>query len=414
MKILVSTGNGRLHLIQSALYLNKVVNHISVIAGWIPKKPNGYLVKIASVILKHQNLSAGMLKRASAASELKIISCGIPEFLTQFLFYLSQKLPVISKDAAATLGWKIYGWYSTRYITNCDIFHVRSGAGQGGAIKRARANGSKIVVDHSIAHPQFFDRHVNSEYSKYNQPTFIKENSSFWGLVLHDCLDADLLLVNSDFVKKTFIDAGYQSDKIAVVYLGVRSDFCGIKECYDKSGPLKILFTGSFEIRKGAEYILKSIIALNQRGLDYQLVVVGTVTQLLINKYADNLKNIKFIGHVPQDELKAYLSDADVYLFPSLGEGCASSAMEAMAAGLPIIATEESGLPIVHDRNGIVIPAKDDESIISALIQLDSDQKLRETLGKNAATTISKQYTWSKYANSVSNIYSQLLECSNK
>ena len=65
-----------------------------------------------------------------------------------------------------------------------------------------------------------------------------------------------------------------------------------------------------------------------------------------------------------------HLAKADVYVFPSLAEGCASSGMEAMAAGLPVITTRESGLPIRHGENGWLIASKSEQAISDAIICL--------------------------------------------
>ena len=98
----------------------------------------------------------------------------------------------------------------------------------------------------------------------------------------------------------------------------------------------------------------------------------------------------------------------NIYLFPSLCEGCASSGMEAMAAGLPVIATKESGLPITNMKNGIIVPSKDEKSIVDAIIKLYQDHLLREALGKESAKMIEHNYTWQKYAMNVYSIYNKL------
>ena len=98
-----------------------------------------------------------------------------------------------------------------------------------------------------------------------------------------------------------------------------------------------------------------------------------------------------------------------MYVFPSLAEGCASSGMEALAAGIPVIATEESGLPLTNGKNGIIIPQKDSEAIIDAILKLSKDERLRIELGTNASEMIQKEYTWEQYAKSVIECYKHAL-----
>ncbi len=169
------------------------------------------------------------------------------------------------------------------------------------------------------------------------------------------------------------------------------------------------MFTGTFEIRKGAEYILKAMQALDRMQLSYELIIVGSLDKEinLLKKYP--VKNINFVGHIPQDQLKNYLSTSDIYLFPSLGEGCASSALEAMAAALPVIVTKESGLPIIDHMDGIQITSKNEESIVNAILELNDNFNLRKKLGENAAEKIINNYNWNTYTDQVKKVYTKML-----
>jgi len=409
MKILLSTGNGRLHLITSARYLKKTKINIDVLTGWLPKSETSITIKLASFLTGHKNLASGMQKRLTPGTGIRMISCALPEFFTQFLFLISKKTGIITKDVAATIGWTFFGWYSSFYIKDYDIFHVRAGAGCGGAIAKAKKQGMKVITDYSIAHPSFFDESVNPEIQKYNQKPFITSSGRFWKMAIRDCNLADTVLVNSHFVKQTFVDHGFDENKIKVVYLGVREDFYRLKKDYTKSKVLRILFTGSFEVRKGAEYILKAMQILDQMQFSYELIIVGSNMEAsnLLKKYP--AKHLNLVGHIPQDELEYYLSTADIYLFPSLGEGCAVSAMEAMAAGLPVITTKESGIPIIDHVDGIQLPFKNEKSIVDAIFELNDNIDLRKRLGENAAEKIINNYSWNMYSEQVKNLYSKLL-----
>ena len=98
-----------------------------------------------------------------------------------------------------------------------------------------------------------------------------------------------------------------------------------------------------------------------------------------------------------------------MYLFPSLCEGCASSGMEALAAGLPVIATCESGLPIENGEDGIIIESKSVKAIVDALLSISRNSSLMESLGRNAARKIATNYTWEKYSEIVVSVYEELL-----
>jgi glycosyltransferase involved in cell wall biosynthesis len=405
IRVILST-NGPLHLIKSAEFLASLVD-ITVIQAWIPNWFDKFLIRIASKVVG-RDLSKSLKKRTPACLNGRNKSVALPEFYFWFCKYFISKQSLNIPIQAA----RMYGFLSKRYIKNTDIFHVRSGSGLGGAIKQAKKKGLKIVVDHSIAHPQFMDKQLREEYDKNGMLYEMGMKSPFWQGVVDDCKNADSLLVNSDFVKNTFIESGYDANRIQVVYQGVRKDFFYLKQNYelcDNDAKVKILFIGSFGFRKGGEYILRALQELDKRQFAYEMIVVGSYAdaEKLIDKYRP--ENISFSGHIIQDELKTFLIESDIYLFPSLCEGCASSGMEAMAAGLPVIATQESGLPIKDGENGIVIPSKNVEAIVDAIIQLSQNDVLRKNVGIAAANTIANNYTWEQYARKVVRIYVDLL-----
>lgn len=402
ISVIISTF-GPLHLIKSAEFLVPYVD-IRVLQGWIPNNLSKHFIKFASIAVK-RDLSKSFSKRTPAILVGRNVSIASPEF---FLWFGWRFLP-IKKTKISLISAILFGFLSKKYIKNAEIFHVRSGSGLGGALERAKKNGMKVVVDHSIAHPIFMDKQLRDEFFKNDTDFDLGMDSKFWRGVLADCEQADVLLVNSNFVKDTFIENGYNKDRISVVYLGVRDDFFNLKQSYKIEETIKILFTGAFSFRKGAEYILRALIELDKLNFPYQMTVVGSYDEanLLMEKFKP--KNIQFLGHVPQEELKYFLKNSDLYLFPSLCEGCASSGMEAMAAGLPVIATMESGFPIVNNENGLIIPSKNIETIVETVIYLSNNNDMREKLGTAASKTISDNFTWPKYASKVHEIYESLL-----
>lgn len=402
LKIIISTF-GPLHLMKSAEYISTIAD-VSIIQGWLPSSFSRPLVKLCSK-LSGRDLLKSFHKR-QVANVCSNTGIAMPEFY----LWASKLFRCLRMDNSAMYASILYGLLSRRYINDADVFHVRSGNGGGGAIEKARNCGMKIVVDHSIAHTNFLRKTLNPEYNRLGLDCGY--NTKFWDLIIDNCKAADCILVNSDFVKQTFVEEGIDKSKIKVAYLGVRPDFFSLKKTYSLTGKLKILFTGGFGIRKGARYIIEATRKFDDLQLDYKLTVVGACEPLemdsLFKSYES--KNIEFIGFVPQSELKQYFVESDIYLFPSLAEGCASSGMEAMAAGLPIIATRESGLPIESGHDGIIINSKSSDDIVNAVLRLKEDVLLREKYGKNAALKIKEKYSWEHYAETVVSYYREIIE----
>ena len=412
-KVILSIGFGRLHLVQSAERLAKLGVRVRLVIGWIPQDAGGALVRLASRFCG-RNLEMGFKKR-QIANLVNIEACQMSLVeVADAVVRLGLRALHLSTTNWAVFAWKSWGFFSRRFITkDALVFHVRSGAGQGGAIAKAKRLGMKVLVDHSIAHPLYMEQHLRGEYEKNGVRFDMGISSRFWRLVAKDCEDADVVLVNSFFVRDTFLKAGYAPEKLRVVYQGTREDFFGLREVAPSFGgnrPLRILFTGGFGFRKGAEYILAALEELKKRGVSYTMDVVGSFggSEGLRAKYHAKDLPITFHGPVPQDELKSYLSVADVYLFTSLAEGCASSGLEAMAAGLCVVATHESGLPITDAETGYLVPSKDSAAIVEKIEWLIAHPADIKRTGCAAAQLIAEKYTWSQYAENVKKVYEEL------
>lgn len=437
MKIVLSIGYGRLHLVSSAEWLAKVGVAVRLVCGWVPRNPNGWLVRLCSKVIG-RDLSKGMSKRVISKPGVEVCAMPTADFVDQGLRLVDC---VLFKNhfhgEVSSVGWRFFGWKSRRYLKEADVFHCRSGAGQGGAIARAKARGLKVVVDHSIAHPAFMDKHLRGEYEKNGAIFDLGMDSPFWRQIVKDCEDADVVQVNSFFVRDTFLEQGFPPEKIRVVYLGVREDFVGLRvrkfqvpssrfQVEGEQGKLRLLFTGGFGFRKGAEYILEALKILKERGVEFEMDVVGDYSgaKNLISRYATELNvaygeggtlgqrdipDVTFHGPKPQDELKSFLANGDVYVFPSLAEGCAQSGMEAMAAGLCVVGTHESGFPITDGVDGFIIPGKSAMAIADKVERLSANRGVIDRVGSAAAKLIQENYTWQKYAENTIKVYKELL-----
>lgn len=410
MKVLLSTGLGRLHLVQSATHLARHGVDMTLIQGWSPGDADSWLVRRLARLSGHKHLAAGLRKRRPEDFRGAIRSCAFAEFLHTALVLSSRKTGVPPMPQAASWAWGTFGRQTKKHLRDADIFHVRSGAGGGGAIQAAQRRGMKVVADHSIAHPAFMERVLKPEYDEAGAKFTLGPTDPLWARVLADCDAADVLLVSSDFVKQTFIEAGMRSEKIRVAYLGVRDDFHALKRSYDLSGRLRLVFTGSFGIRKGAKYILQALQILDRQGVDYEFTVAGTTNEAagVIERFPVK-GSVRFVGHIPQDNLKKLLAESDIYLFPSLCEGFSSSLFEAMSAGVPVVTTVESTARITDGVEGCVVPSKDAPAIARKILWLRDSPAEFERIGRNAAQLVRDRYTWDRYAQDVIHVYDELV-----
>ncbi len=409
MKVIISQGHGKLHMNETAASLKEKQAGILYITGWLPKNLSPKFVNAIGSMLKKGNLYKLLMQRhPKGLTNEEIASCSFSEFLYWGLLFLT-KIKIITYDTAVTTGWVFFGKATKKYITPSTIFHVRSGAGQGGSIQKAKRMGMVVVADHSIAHPHSMANYLRPEYEKFNRTFDLDPNTKFSTLILKDCLDADYIVVNSDFVKDTFIENGFAKEKIKVVYLGVRNDFFYLKDSWEiKTKEIRLLFTGTFGLRKGARIIIEALKILNEKQYNIILDVVGAKEDFKNTNLIDLPLNINFHGPLLQEQLKKFLQESDIYVFPTFAEGCARSAMEAMAAGLPVVTTANCGLPITHGESGIIIPVNDSNALANGIELLINTKELRESIGKKAAALVATNYTWEEYGTQLIDFYKEI------
>jgi glycosyltransferase involved in cell wall biosynthesis len=111
-------------------------------------------------------------------------------------------------------------------------------------------------------------------------------------------------------------------------------------------------------------------------------------------------ERVLFLGHVPHAEMPKYLKISDIFIRPSLSEGMGNSFIEAMCAGLPVIATSVGGIPdFLKDREtGLFCEVGNPESIAERIKELIGDPMLKEKLVLNSQKMVREKYDWSLVA----------------
>ena len=163
--------------------------------------------------------------------------------------------------------------------------------------------------------------------------------------------------------------------------------------------PWTILTVARLVSIKNQQILLHSLRELRISGRNFHLQLVGSGPQeVALKRLSIELgiaKHVNFVGGVQHGkELWEFFDQADVFVLPSLSEGTPKVVLEAMARGLPVIATEVGGIPSVvqHMQNGLLIPPADKSALESTLIQIADDTALRESLVRGGTET-SRQHT---------------------
>jgi len=405
-KVIFSSGIGKLHIVEAAIKLSKG-STIKVIlyTSWVPGTVAWKILGLLGFDQLRKRLSARVEAKKSVD---KVVGFLLPELLYHVI--LKQ---IFSTDYALGVAFKLHGFLSAFHaFFECgegDILHVRSGAGFF-LITIAKLKKSIVFVDHSIANPEWFDQLLKRIPKEYMIEGTLDKDTLLWKQVTKDCLSADALIVNSDFVKKTFSTKNY-GDNVFVNYLGIDeykhvSDFSLIKR-----KTLNLVFVGHFDVRKGADILIQIMKDLELNGIRAMLDVYGGVSQSgkYILKNLKVPKNINFIGYVEQDEMLKKLSKSDIFIFPTYMEGCARAVMEAMVLGLPVITTKESGAPISSKHDGIIINNNTDiQEWVEAIVFLDNKTHANK-IGLKARELIINNYSNKNYVKKLKYIYAKKL-----
>jgi len=112
-----------------------------------------------------------------------------------------------------------------------------------------------------------------------------------------------------------------------------------------------------------------------------------------------------------QSNVKAWLSAFDIFVLPSLMEGTPMALLEAMAHGLPVIASYVGGIPgiIRSEENGILIPAANEQELARAICNICENERLKNKLATEAKRTISENYDINDWTKKIEYEYLKLL-----
>jgi len=208
---------------------------------------------------------------------------------------------------------------------------------------------------------------------------------------------ADYITVPSSFVKRSMNEAGINPEKIFVNPYGV--DLSQFKQIPKQDNIFRVIFCGNLSIQKGSHYLLQSIYELNLE--DFECWHIGKISsemEVFIKKY--RTKKMKYKGVQPQSELYKLYSQGSVFCMPSLQEGMAMVQLQAMACGLPLICTTNTGgddLITADGKEGFVIPVKSVDSIKEKINYLYKNRSECREMGLKARQRVSKGFTWNDY-----------------
>ncbi len=291
-------------------------------------------------------------------------------------------------------------WLTARLIRRegCDVFHGWSTESLR-SLRAVKAIGGIGFVERPSPYPHVVRRLLDDEYARQgvarpggtSHGLLARVEASYrdQAVAVEEFDLADRVVLQSEFSYQSFVQMGVPKRKLLMVPRGV--DTARFQPAPTTDHPFRVLFVGQLCFRKGVPDILEAWQALKLK--DAELWLVGSVhdeVKALVRR-AENDCSIRVFGHV--NEPVAFFQQASVFVLPSIVEGSAKVTYEAMACGLPVVVTPNTGSVARDGQEGFVIPIRNPEALADRLLRLYRDRPLRDAMGRRARLLM-ERHTW--------------------
>ncbi len=217
--------------------------------------------------------------------------------------------------------------------------------------------------------------------------------------------------------------AGVPSSRLSVIRNAARlNDFPSVRasgrEVFseffpaDKPLPVVVLAAGRLSSEKGFDVLLEAVPAVLKRAPDARFILFGEGNERakLETRVAELGLRDKFLMPGLTAELDRYLAVADVVVLPSYTEGLPNVALEASAAGVPVVATAVGGTPEVirHEETGLLVPSGQPQKLAEAVIRLLQSDELRRTMGTAGQRRMQAYFTFEAQARQYETLFKKI------
>jgi len=242
---------------------------------------------------------------------------------------------------------------------------------------------------------------------------------NFWGVPppksspdrLERCVaeyeEADAITVPSQFARRSFLQHGIADEKVFVCPYGV--DLSEFQPDVKRDNTFRVIHVGQITTRKGIGYLLRAVEPLvkNQR---VELWLVGEIDPL-IRPLLDQYSSIfEYKGICPRRDLWQLYTQSSVLVLASVEEGLALVQAQAMACGLPVIATTNTGAEdlFTDGVEGFIVPIRSPEAIREKLQWLMDNSEQRDQMARAALERVKSIGGWNRYGERVESVYKEL------
>jgi glycosyltransferase involved in cell wall biosynthesis len=333
----------------------------------------------------------------------KLLALGEP----QLLLWGLQKFGLEVPDAGYRQAL-LFDWRASRCLPECDIVVAWSGYALR-TLRAARARGIRPVLKRGSCHILEQEAILVEEFARWNYPAQAID-ARMRQRELDEYAAADRITVPSTFAQRSFLQRGFAAEQVWVTPDGVDLEYFSPGPAGEPGEALRVLFAGGISLRKGVQYLMEAARCLGPRA-PLRIVLAGGLMEggrECLQRYAGEYD---YRGFVSQAALRELYRQSDVLVLPSVEEGFGVVIAEAMACGVPAIATANSAGPdLIRDGvDGFIVPARDVEALADRLARLWQAPELRAEMGARARQGIGR-FTWEHQAGIYAALFQDMLE----
>ncbi len=303
--------------------------------------------------------------------------------------------------------WK--SWLLAQPWPDCNVVQAIMGFATE-PFDRAEKTGALKIVDCQNSHPSSYYGYWQRECDLWCPGDRVPIPQWMFARMNRELERADVILCPSNFVRDTMVLNGLSAEKCVVNPFGTDVSIFKKRASVPKSH--RFISVGTICVRKGHQYLFRAFANVKRRLPEAELICVGDVKADFRYEWPKWAGTFTHIPHLSHAELANLLQTATAFVLPSLEEGFARVLSEAMAAGLPILASYESGATtLVQDGvEGVIVRSRDPQHIAEAMMQVALDGEMNKRMGEAAHKKGGASNTWQDYGDRLLLAYARRLE----
>lgn len=227
--------------------------------------------------------------------------------------------------------------------------------------------------------------------------------SEYWETWRAECDLADHIVVNSTWSQNALTSEGVPAEKIRVVPLAYETGETLFQRHYPSAftsaRPLRVLFLGQINLRKGIGQLFETIHHLNGENVEFWFV--GPVQVSIPSQLKDH-PQVKWFGTAPRAKVETYYKRADVFILPTLSDGFGLTQLEAQAWKLPVIASRYCGEVVRDGVNGVILEEVSEQAIADVLLKFLRSPEILNAM--SAHSSVSERFSLKALANSLMSV----------